>query len=93
VLADAREGLIALVSQEGEPLFLSLPLGQSSRAPAATLEIAVALYDLEQISLEFAAEIAGLSYREMVDELGRRGIGLIRLAPDALDRELAAFGD
>lgn len=93
VLAGAREGSIALVTQDGEPLLLALPLGESSRSPAAKLELAVTLFDREQISLGLAAQIAGLPYREMLDELGRRGIALIRLAPGELDRELAALGD
>ncbi len=93
VLEETREGSIALVTQDGEPLFLALPLGERSRAPAAKLELAVALFDREQISLGLAAQIAGLSYREMLDELGRRQIGLIRMAPGELDRELAALGD
>ena len=38
------------------------------------------------------ARIAGLAYSEMIDELGRRGIATIRLAPGELERELAAFG-
>jgi predicted HTH domain antitoxin len=50
------------------------------------------LYDREQISLGRAAEIAGLAYADMMDELGRRGIATIRLRPGELERELAAFG-
>jgi hypothetical protein len=50
------------------------------------------LYDSEQISLGVAARIAGLSYSEMIDALGARGIATIRLEPGELQRELAAFG-
>ena len=57
------------------------------------MELAATLFDREQISLGLAARIAGLSYSEMVDELGRRDIPVIRLAPGDLERELAAFGD
>ena len=44
------------------------------------------------ISLGKAARISGLSYSEMIDELGRRDIATIRLGPGELERELAAFG-
>ena len=93
LLADARGGSIALVTQDGEPVLLALPLGKGSESPAAKLELAVALFDREQVSLGLAAQIAGLSYGEMVDELGRRGIAVIRLAPGELAGELAALGD
>jgi predicted HTH domain antitoxin len=56
------------------------------------LELAVTLYDRGQLSLGRTAEIAGLTYGEMMDELGRRGIATMRLRPGELDRELAAFG-
>lgn len=93
VSAGARDGSIALVTQDGEPLLLALPPGESSWSPAAKLELVVALFDREQISLGLSAQIAGLSYREMLDEPGRRGIPVIRIAPGELDRELAALGD
>jgi hypothetical protein len=38
-----------------------------------------------------AARIAGLAYGEMIDELGRRDVAVIRLEPGDLERELAAF--
>jgi predicted HTH domain antitoxin len=50
------------------------------------------LYVHEQISLGVAARIAGVSYSEMIDELGRRDIAVIRLEPGELERELAEFG-
>jgi predicted HTH domain antitoxin len=93
VLSEARGGEIALVTQDGEPILLALPLGKGTESPAAKLELAIALFDREQVSLGLAAQIAGLSYGEMVDALGRRGITVIRLAPGELDRELAALGN
>jgi predicted HTH domain antitoxin len=93
LLAQARDGAIALVTQDGEPVLLALPLGKGSESPAVKLELAVALFDRGQLSLGLAAQIAGLSYGEMVDELGRRGIAVIRLAPGELAHELAALGN
>lgn len=43
------------------------------------------------MSLGRAAQLAGLAYSEMVDELSRRGISVVRLPPGELDRELAAW--
>ncbi|MFO0451294.1 MAG: UPF0175 family protein [Pseudomonadota bacterium] len=93
LLTEARGGEVQLVTQDGEPVLLALPLGKGGESPAAKLELAVALFDRAQVSLGLAAQIAGLAYGEMVDELGRRGIAVVRLAPGELDRELAALGD
>lgn len=71
---------------------LVLPLGRGPAAQPVLLDLAATLFDREQISLSLAARLAGLSYSEMIEELGRRQISVIRLAPGDLERELAAFG-
>lgn len=93
LLADARRGEPTLVTVDGEPVMLALPLGRGLGAQPVLLDLAATLYDREQISLGMAARIAGLGYADMGDELGRRGIAVIRLQPGDLARELAAFGD
>lgn len=71
---------------------LAVPLSGGPAAREVRLEIAARLYDHEQISLGVAARIVGLSYSDMIDELGRRNIAVVRLEPRELERELAAFG-
>ncbi len=71
---------------------LAVPLGPGLDAEEVRSELAARLCDHEQISLGAAAHIAGLAYGEMMDELGRRGIALVRLEPGELARGLAAFG-
>lgn len=93
LLDDAQRGEASLVTQDGKPVLLAVPLGKGIESQAVRLEFAVRLFDSEQISLGLAARIAGLSYGEMIDEVGRRGIAVIRLTPGELERELAAFGD
>jgi predicted HTH domain antitoxin len=93
LLDDAQRGEAALVTRDGEPVLLAVPMGKGLESQTVRLELAAALYDREQISLGLAARIAGLSYSEMIDELGQRAIPVIRLAPGELERELAAFGD
>ena len=88
----ALRGESTLVTAEGQAVMMALPLGTKANTPANLLDLAAQLYDSEQISLGRAAEIAGLGYGEMMDELGRRGIATIRLQPGELERELAAFG-
>ena len=93
LIDDAQRGDSAIVTVAGEPVLLALPLGKGLDSQPVLMELAATLFDREQISLGLAARIAGLSYSEMVDELGRRDIPVIRLAPGELERELAAFGD
>lgn len=88
LIDDAQRGVPALVLREGEPLFMSVPLGKGVESQAVRLEFAVNLYDRGQISLGLAAHIAGCSTSEMVDELGRRGIAVVRYDADDLTREL-----
>lgn len=88
MLDDAQRGEPALVTVNGEAVMMTVPLGRGLAAPAVRLELAARLFDSEQISLGVAARIAGLAYSEMIDELGRRGIAVVRYPPEDLAREL-----
>ena len=88
LIDDAQRGEPSLVLRDGKPLFLSVPLGKGVESPAVRMEFALSLYDRGQISLGLAAHIAGCSVSEMIDELGRRGIALVRYDADDLTREL-----
>lgn len=89
LLDDARKGQADIVLSDGRPVMLTVPLGSDAGSPMALLELAVTLYETDRISLGRAAEVAGLPYARMVDELGRRGIATVRYTVDELDRELA----
>lgn len=92
LLDDARRGRMTVVTTDGQAVLLTLPLAAGAPLQSALLDLAATLYDRELISLGKAASIAGLSYSEMIDELGRREIATIRLTPAELEGELAAFG-
>ena len=89
---DAQQGEVTVVTDGGKAVMLAMPLAHGASMQATLVELAAQLYDRELISLERAARIAGLSYSETIDEFGRRHIATIRLTPDELERELAAFG-
>lgn len=89
LLADARRGEPALVTDHGKPVFMTVPMGEGFDARSVRLELAARLFDLEQVTLGGAAAMAGLSISEMIDELGRRRIPVIRITPEELDEELA----
>lgn len=89
LLADARRGKVTVVTTAGRPMMLAVPLENGMPMRGALVELAAVLYDGDEISLGTAARIAGLSYSEMIDELGRRGIATVRYSPEELERELA----
>jgi predicted HTH domain antitoxin len=88
LIDDARRGEAALVTANGEPLLLAVPLDDSAASQPMRIELAARLFDGDQISLGVAARIAGLPYSEMIDELGKRGIAVVRYGADELAREL-----
>lgn len=88
LLDDARRGAFDVVTEAGEPVMLTLPLGKNAGSSAERLELAVTLYERDVLSLGLTAKVAGLSYSQMVDELGRRQIPVARYSIEDLDREL-----
>ncbi len=88
LLDDARRGTSDVVTVQGEPVMLTLPLGQAAGSSAERLALAVSLYERDVLSLGMAAKVAGLAYSEMIDELGRRQIAVVRYSVEDLDREL-----
>jgi predicted HTH domain antitoxin len=94
LLEDADRGELAVVTRDGEPLLLVVPLRRKGlEQPDVRLELAVRPFHHEQISIGVAARIAGVSMAELMDDLGRRCIPLIRTTAEELERELAAFDD
>lgn len=89
---DAQRGEPALVTRDGEPVFMAVPLGKGIESQAVRLEFAVGLFDRDQVSLGAAARIAGLPYSDMIDELGRRGIAVVRYGAEDLATELGYVG-
>ncbi len=82
LLSDAQDGEIGMVTRDGEPVFMTLPMGANLDSRRIRLELAVSLFDREQVSLGVASRIAGLSISETIDELGRRGIPVVRYSGD-----------
>jgi predicted HTH domain antitoxin len=56
----------------------------------ARLLLSIKLYEDERISLGKAAEIAGYSKRAFMDVFSKKGIPVINISPEDLDRELDA---
>ena len=92
LLADARRGELTVITTDGRPVLLAVSLADAVPMRTALVDLAAARFDREEISLGTAARIAGMGYSEMIDELGRREIATIRITPEELERELAAWG-
>lgn len=88
VLSDARGGELAVVTQDGEPVFMAVPMGASLDSPSVRLELAVTLFARDQMSIGVASRIAGLSISEMIDELGRRRIPVVRYSEEDFAEEM-----
>ena len=88
LLSEAQGGEIAVVTQDGKPVFMAVPMGASLDSPSVRLELAVSLFDREQVSIGVASRIAGLSIGETIDELGRRRIPVARYTSDEFAQEM-----
>lgn len=93
LIDSAQRGESTFVTVAGDPIMMAFPLCKGIDSNAVLVDVAAALFDRELLSLGLAARITGLSYSQMIDELGRREIAVIRLEPGELERELAQFRD
>ena len=87
LLSELKGGEIAVVTQDGEPVFMAVPMG-ADLDPKVRLEIAVSLFEREQISIGVASRIAGLSISEMIDQLGRRRMPVVRYSEEEFAEEM-----
>lgn len=74
----AEAGKLSVVSKRGQPVFVAVPFEEGLIEKGVRVELAVKLYEEEIVSLGRAAKVAALTLGEMVDELGRRKIPVVR---------------
>ena len=92
IIHDIEKGEIALVTKDGRPLFVAVPVDEHLIKLGLPLALAIRLYEQETVSLGKAAQIAGVSVSEFIDHLGSRRIPVVRYSPEKLMQQLAAFG-
>ena len=88
LVADAVRGEPTMVTQDGKPVLMAVPMGAGLDAPEVRLELAVRLFDRDQISVGVAARIAGMSLNNMLSELSRRQIPVVRYSDDDFKDEM-----
>lgn len=59
----AQDGEIDVVTRDGRPMFMALPMGANLDSRRVRLELAVSLFDRDRVSIGVASGIAGLSIR------------------------------
>lgn len=88
LVRELENGHPALITKQGRPLCITVPLEEHLIEAGLPLALAVELYRGQTVSLGLAAKIAGLSYVEFIEQLGRLRISILDYDPDELDREL-----
>jgi len=86
---DAARGEVALVINQGQPAFFTLPFDETLLTRGAKVALAMHLFNQEIVGLEGAARIAGVSQSEMIDCLGEARIPVVRYGPGELEAEIA----
>jgi predicted HTH domain antitoxin len=88
LVANAMRGESVMVIQNGKPVLMAVPMGFGLEASEVLLEVAVCLFDRDQISVGVAARIAGLSLNDMLKELSKRQIPVVRYSDDDFKDEM-----
>jgi predicted HTH domain antitoxin len=88
LMVEAVRGEPVMVTQDGQPVWMMVPLCSGLEALEVRLELAVHLFDRDQISASIAARIAGLCLSEMLGELSKRQIPVVRYSEAELEEEL-----
>jgi len=88
LLSQAQGGEISVVTQDGEPVFMAVPMGARLDSQEVRIELAISLFVREQISIGVASSIAGVSISEFIDELGKRRIPVTSYSGDEFEEEL-----
>lgn len=84
-------GELALVSRNGEPLFVAVPFNDRLLEHGIALNIACSLFAEGVLSLGQAARFAGLDKGSFIEKLGEAGIPAVNYPPEELAGELDAL--
>lgn len=91
LLKEAEAGHIALVTHDGQALFVSVPFDETMLSAGIHRTLAVNLYQSHELSLGKAAELARMPKLEFTEYVSRLGIPVVDYPAEELDRELAGF--
>jgi predicted HTH domain antitoxin len=92
LIEEAESGAVAVVTKDGRPLFLAVPVDDCLARGDVLVAVGARLYEREIVSLGRGARIAGLSLGEFIDRLAALDIPVARYSAEELEREIAEFG-
>lgn len=89
-LREAREDMVVVMNRD-EPQAVLVDLHHLGipDVPGLRMALAVALFKQGNVSLGYAARIAGKPLPEMIVTLGRMGIPLVTVTPDDVEHDFA----
>lgn len=92
-LRDAQTDDLVVVMNRQQPQALLVDLARLGTADLSGVKfaLAVALFRQGNVSLGYAARIAGLSVSAMIERLGRMGIPIVNVDDRELDHDLSAI--
>lgn len=92
-LREAQTDDLVVVMNRQQPQALLVDLARLGGADLAGVKfaLAVALFRQGQVSLGYAARVAGLSVSDLIERFGRMGIPIVTVDDRELDHELTAI--
>jgi len=92
LVLDAEAGKLAVVTENGQPLFVAVPFDDVLLRGGVNLALAVRFFDEEMLTLSQAAHLAGMGRMDFMARLAELHIPIARPRPGELERELETFG-
>lgn len=89
LLQDAREGRLAVITDEGRPTLLAVPFDEHLLRHGIHRAMALHLFEEGRATLVQAARIADLSAEAFLEFLGEAGVPAVDHSPHDLDEDLA----
>jgi predicted HTH domain antitoxin len=85
------DGLVVVMNrQQPQALLVDLARVGGADLPGVKFALAVALFREGQVSLGYAARVAGLSVSALIERLERMGIPIVTVDDRSLDHDLSA---
>ena len=88
LVRDAERGDVSLVTKNGRPAFLAVPLERLTIDAGVACSLAVHLLDQGVLTLSQAAKVAGMSIEQFLDVLRDSGVAVVDYPPEDLAAEM-----
>ena len=89
--ASAQAGQLALVTNQGRPLFVSVPFDETMLREGIHVALAVNLFRSGEFSSGKAAELARMSKIAFIEFVSRLGVPVVDYPADEIKVEMAGF--